>query len=169
MVAIEPLSPRLAAHFKTVRLSALQDAPAAFGSTYSKESQLSDEDWLRRVSIWNSARSVCYIAMDEGAACGIAAGKCDDNNPQQTWLMSMWVAPAHRRTRLGARLVHAVELWARNQGVIELRLMAVSTNSAAMNFYERCGFAKTGRTEPYPNDPALFEYEMAKSLVNLCG
>jgi GNAT superfamily N-acetyltransferase len=166
MISIEPLSAHLAAHFKTVRLTALKDAPTAFGSTYQKESQTPDQDWLKRASTWNSGRSVCYIAMDEDAACGIVAGKCDDNRAQQAWLMSMWVAPAYRRTGLGARLVNAVEQWARNQGVTELRLMAVSTNVGAMRFYERCGFAMTGRTEPYPNDPALFEYEMAKSLAD---
>jgi GNAT superfamily N-acetyltransferase len=166
MISIEPLTAHLAAHFKTVRLTALQDAPTAFGSTFAKESQLSNEDWLRRASTWNSGRSVCFIAMDEGAACGIVAGKCDDSRPRQAWLMSMWVASTHRRTGLGSRLVSAVELWARNQGITELRLMAVCTNSTAMRFYERCGFAKTGRTEPYPNDPALFEYEMARPLCD---
>ena len=31
----------------------------------------------------------------------------------------------------------------------------------AIHFYERLGFALTGRTEPYPNDPSLKELEMA--------
>jgi hypothetical protein len=47
-----------------------------------------------------------------------------------------------------------------------LLLMVTSKNSTAIRFYEQCGFAMTGNTGPYPNDPALFEYEMAKSLRN---
>jgi len=33
-----------------------------------------------------------------------------------------------------------------------------------MAFYERLGFIRTGRTEPYPNDPALIEYEMSRPV-----
>ncbi|MGC2163272.1 MAG: GNAT family N-acetyltransferase [Silvibacterium sp.] len=164
MIAIEPLSVRLLQHFKTVRLGALQDTPTAFSGTFLKESQLSDEDWLRRVSTWNGDRSVCYIAMDEDAPCGIIAGKFDEDDLQHAHVLSMWVAPAYRRTGLGARLVHAVQVWAQDLGADALCLMVTSRNSTAIRFYERCGFALTGKTGPYPNDPAIFEYEMAKSL-----
>ncbi len=73
MPTLEQLSLRFIKEFKTVRLRALQDTPSAFGSTYVKESQLSDEDWLQRVSTWNSNHAVCYIAMDKGEPCGIIA------------------------------------------------------------------------------------------------
>jgi len=43
-------------------------------------------------------------------------------------------------------------------------LSVVSTNEAAISFYLRLGFTMTGKTEPYPNDPALIEYEMALSI-----
>jgi hypothetical protein len=32
-------------------------------------------------------------------------------------------------------------------------------------FYQHLGFVRTGHTKPYPNDPALVEYEMARSLL----
>lgn len=166
MATIEPLSVRLLQHFKTVRLRALQDTPTAFSGTFLKESELSEEDWLRRVSIWNSDRSVCYIAMDEDAPCGIIAGKFDENDLQYAHVLSMWVAHTQRRTGLGTRLVHAVQAWAQDLGADALRLMVTSKNSTAIRFYEKCGFALTGKTGPYPNDPAIFEYEMVKSLRN---
>lgn len=153
-------------HLKTVRLSALKDSPTAFGSTFARESQFSDEDWARRVLFWNCRGAVCFIALDEDEPCGIIAGKLDDADSQKADVLSMWVAPAHRRTGLGARLVHEVRAWALDLGVRELRLMVTNINSAAISFYRRCGFAPTGNTEPYPNDPALFEYEMVKSLSN---
>jgi ribosomal protein S18 acetylase RimI-like enzyme len=43
-------------------------------------------------------------------------------------------------------------------------LTVTSNNGTAMRFYEGLGFARTGRTEPYPNDPALFEHEMERSI-----
>ena len=43
-------------------------------------------------------------------------------------------------------------------------LMVTSNNEAALRFYEQLGFNRTGRTEPYPNDPALIEYEMSRQI-----
>ena len=166
MITVEELSTRLVSHFKTVRLSALQDTPTAFTGTYSAESQLSGKDWLTRVSTWNSDRSVCYIAMDNGSPCGIIGGKCDEQDLQRAYVLSMWVAPTHRRTGLGSRLMNAVQSWAQNLGVQELYLLVTSINASAMRFYEKCGFALTGLAQPYANDPALLEFEMVKSLKN---
>jgi ribosomal protein S18 acetylase RimI-like enzyme len=164
MATVERLSSHLAMQLKQVRLTALKDAPSAFGSTYAREFQLSDEDWIRLASAWNSGRSAFYIAMDEGAPCGMIAGKCDENAPQCAWVLSMWVAPVHRRSSLGTRLVAEVQRWAQTLGISQLRLMVTSNNSSAQAFYERNGFVRTGLTQSYENDPALFEYEMSKSI-----
>ncbi len=57
-----------------------------------------------------------------------------------------------------------VVAWARMRGARTLQLMVTSVNKPAMRFYERLGFTRTGRTEPYPNDPAVIEYEMAQGI-----
>jgi ribosomal protein S18 acetylase RimI-like enzyme len=167
MPILEQLSSRLIQEFKTVRLRALRDSPSAFGSTYGKESQLSDEDWLKRATTWNSNGGVCYIGMDKSEPCGIIASFFDKADPQKAHVASMWVAPAYRRTGLGTTLMDAVERWARGHGAVELRLMVTSNNSVATAFYQRLGYIFTGNTEPYPNDPALVEYEMVKYLRTL--
>jgi ribosomal protein S18 acetylase RimI-like enzyme len=102
--------------------------------------------------------------MDKGTPCGIIAGVFDEVAPRRAHVMSMWVAPTHRRTGLGGKLMHAVQLWAQDLGSNELRLMVTSNNATAISFYQRCGFTFTGMTEEYPNDPSLLEYEMTKSL-----
>jgi ribosomal protein S18 acetylase RimI-like enzyme len=53
---------------------------------------------------------------------------------------------------------------ARRREARTLLLMVTSNNEPAMRFYEKLGFARTGRTEPYPNDPAVLEYEMARPI-----
>jgi ribosomal protein S18 acetylase RimI-like enzyme len=164
MVTIEQLSPHFAMHLKRVRLTALKDTPSAFSSTYARESQRSNEDWIKLASAWTSGQSVFYIAMDEAIPCGMIAGKFDEIAPRRAWVLSMWVAPAHRRSGLGARLMDEVERWAKGLAVRELYLHVTSNNSSAQNFYEKCGFTRTGITQPYQNDPALFEYEMAKAI-----
>ena len=37
-------------------------------------------------------------------------------------------------------------------------------DGSAMRFYEELGFARTGREEPYPNDPEMVEYEMTRAI-----
>lgn len=103
--------------------------------------------------------------MDGITPCGIISGYLDDHDPPRPNVASMWVAPVHRRIGLGSRLMkEVVQRWAQTLGAGQLRLMVTNDNAPAMCFYERCGFVLTGKIEPYPNNPALFEYEMVKSL-----
>jgi ribosomal protein S18 acetylase RimI-like enzyme len=165
MVTLHRITPPLVSSYKAIRLRALQDTPSAFGSTYARESQFSDTDWQQRASNLCTPRSIGYLAREQDVYCGIAVSFLNEHNPQHAELMSMWVAPERRRTNTGRLLVDAIESWARRSGAHTLQLMVVGKNLAAISFYERLGFTKTGRTEPYPNDPALIEYEMSKSLL----
>ena len=164
MIVLEPLSPRNAMVFKQVRLRALQEAPKAFGSTYARESQLSDQEWISRSVRWGSGRSAAFLAMENGTACGIAASLLDEKDATKAQLLSMWTAPERRNLGIGRLLVNEIMAWAGQRGVRTLRLMVVSNNQSAIVFYERLGFTRTGRTEPYPNDSVLLEYEMSRPL-----
>jgi len=77
----------------------------------------------------------------------------------------MWTAPTHRQRGVGQLLVDQILVWARARGVCSLQLMVTSNNEPAMRFYQRLGFTRTGRTEPYPNDPAVIEYEMSMPIL----
>jgi len=165
MVTLAAITLASVASYRDVRLRALLDAPLAFGSTYARESQFSDVDWARRAAQWNDGvRSAGFLAWDDEDPCGIAAGFLDEGDPAVAHLVSMWVAPTHRGRGVGRLLVTAVADWARSRDARTLRLMVTSCNDAALGFYERLGFARTGRVEPYPNDPALVEFEMARDL-----
>ena len=165
MIKLEQVDPTNVPVFKNIRLRALQDAPSAFSSTYVKESNLTDADWLQRSSQWNSGHSVAYLAMDGGNAVGIAAGVFAGNDPTSANLMSMWVAPSHRRLGIGRMLVEAVVAWARGHNMLHLVLMVTSNNLHATQFYQSLGFVLTGRSDTYRNDPTLREYEMRRSLT----
>ena len=102
--------------------------------------------------------------MDGDAGCGIAGALLDLEDATLAQLVSMWTAATHRRQGIGKLLVDAVVDWAASRKIKTLTLMVVSTNGPAIRFYEQLGFAKTGRTDPYPNDPALVEYEMSRTL-----
>jgi ribosomal protein S18 acetylase RimI-like enzyme len=165
MITIERVGAENALIFKATRLRALQDAPLAFGSTYAKESQSSDAEWIERATRWSDGeRSLVFLAMDGEEACGIAGAFFVAEDAKQAQLFSMWTAPTHRRHGIGQRLVEEVIGWARSRGAEVLRLNVTSINEGAISFYERMGFAMTGRKEPYTNDPALMEYKMSRPI-----
>lgn len=164
MIVLERIAARGPSVFKAVRLSALLDTPNAFGSTYARESQLTDADWVERARRWDGERAVMYLAMDGETPCGIAGAYLDQDDASRAHLISMWTAPTHRRLGVGGLLVDGIRKWASLQGGRALRLMVVSNNEAAIRFYKRLGFVLTGEAEPYPNDPALIEYEMTMPI-----
>jgi ribosomal protein S18 acetylase RimI-like enzyme len=163
-IILKPITASDVTSFKTTRLRALEDTPLAFGSTYAKESQLTDADWQQRVDQWNSDRAMAFLAWDGPDPCGIAAGFLDADDPHQAHLVSMWVAPTHRRRGVGQLLVNAVIDWASSVRSQALLLNVTSINSSAIHFYQQLGFTNTGRTEPYPNDASLVEYEMIRAV-----
>jgi len=164
MISLKRITPADVALFKTVRLRALQDTPSAFSSTYAEESRFADADWTSRIAEWSASASTTYIAVDTDAACGIAGGFLERGDQGRAHLVSMWVAPSHRRLGVGAKLVDAIIHWARDQNARTLALIVTSNNDLAINFYTRLGFTFTGRTSPYRNDPALTDLEMIRTI-----
>lgn len=162
MIAIEPITIQNAEAFKETRLRALQDTPSAFSSTYARESQFSDADWKARIERWNGEKGIGLLAMDGASACGIAGSLLDEKDESRAQLVSMWTTPTLRCRGVGRLLVEGVLSWASRRGVHVLTLMVTSNNNAAMSFYERLEFERTGKTSPYPNDSAVVEYEMSR-------
>lgn len=150
--------------YRETRLRALKDTPSAFGSTYAREFALTDDEWRQRTANLTSGRAIGFLAMDEDQPCGLVAALPSEEIPGCFTVVSMWVAPTHRRLGVGMLLVNGIREWASSRNAQELRLMVTSNNPSAMDFYLRLGFTPTGHTEPYPNDPALFEHEMLLRL-----
>ena len=165
MPVIVPIEKSLWLAYKETRLKALLDAPLAFGSTHAAEILLSDDDWLRRSASCDGIGRVAFLAIEESAPCGLIGSVIDEADPSKADVVSMWVAPSHRRSGLGSALLESVRNWALSRQAATLRLSVTSNNDAAIAFYERCGFRKTGRIEPYPNDPALMEFEMVRPTI----
>jgi ribosomal protein S18 acetylase RimI-like enzyme len=164
MITIEPITPQNALIFKAARLRALQDTPSAFGSTYARESQFTEAEWFARANKWNGESSILYLAMDAGEPVGIAGSHLDKDDPTRAHLISMETTRTHRNQGVGRMLVAQIIDWARLRNARTLQLTVVSSNEAAIAFYQRLGFTFTGRTEPYPNDPSLVEHEMSRPL-----
>lgn len=161
--------------YREVRLRALQDAPRAFGSTHAREISLTDEEWRARlIRFGDPSRGVGFLALDRASggesgeagrrACGLIGLIRETEAPQHGHIISMWVAPEARRHGVGARLVAAVETWARGHGVTEMALDVVDDNVGAIQLYRRSGFVETGESTPYAHDASARELRMVKLL-----
>lgn len=164
MIAIEQIAQGNVRSFKAVRLEALRESPLAFGSTYAREVAFTDAEWLARLERWNGEKGIGFLAMDGEVACGIAGALVEDGDGSRATLVSMWTAPTHRKSGVGKMLVSAVLEWAETRGVKTVELLVTGINHGAIRFYERLGFVKTGRTQVYPIDPTITEFEMARRV-----
>jgi GNAT superfamily N-acetyltransferase len=146
---------------RDVRLAALHEAPSAFGSTYAREAEFTEEQWRGRLS----SRAVTFIAFREEPVplepVGLAGVYEEDGDAD---LVSMWVRPTARGLGVGQALVEAAADWAKARDHDTLYLWVTETNAAARGLYERCGFAPTGERQPLPSDPSLPEIRMCRAL-----
>lgn len=164
MTLIKRISAEDALDFKRVRLSALEESPTSFSSTYAKEAAFPDDEWRKRSVRWSSDGSVGFLAYEGERACGMVFCFEGDEDRRRGIIVSMWTDPKFRRAGVGRELIEAVVQWASGRGLQELKLMVTSVNKGAIAFYERIGFRMTGVTGPYPNDSAITEYEMVLPL-----
>jgi ribosomal protein S18 acetylase RimI-like enzyme len=145
---------------RDVRLAALAEAPYAFGSTYAREADFTEERWRGRFS----ERSATFFAHEETADAapdGLVGVYVEDGAAE---LVSMWVRPSARGLGVGEALVEAVAAWAKAHDFRSLFLWVTESNANAVRLYERLGFAPTGERQPLPSDPALAEIRMSREL-----
>jgi len=145
---------------RAIRLRALRDAPLAFASTYEREIAFLPEQWKARIG--DSAQFLAGNA--DGEVIGTATGFTDPGEPGTVNLVAMFVVAEARRCGVGEQLVEAVVAQARADGASRVRLHVVETNDGAARLYARCGFVRTGVTEPLPHQPSLLEHEMVLAL-----
>ena len=165
MASVRRVEPGDAAQFKAVRLAALDDAPSAFGSTYAAEAAATDDAWADRALAGSSGSlRATFFAVEQGAIVGLAGGYRDDPSDTEVHLVSMWVAPAHRRDGVGRALVDEVMAWARATGAYTIALWVTRGNTAAEQLYHSMGFTPTGESQPLPSDPSRAEDRMVRPL-----
>jgi len=148
---------------RDIRLDALREAPAAFGSSYPREAVFTETDWRRRA---RGHGFFAYLPEFRPGPVGLV-GAVDEENlgaPGAAQLVSMWVRPRARGRRVGTALIAAVLSWARARDMARLNLWVTGSNRPARLLYERCGFTPTGERQPLPSDPAQTEIGMTLLL-----
>ena len=147
------------ATLRRLRLAAMLDAPAAFGSNHQRELARSDGDWAR----WIASSPTFFWEEPSGEAVGLVAAVPERDDARVVNLLSMWVAPQHRGVGAADALVSAVLAFAAARGAALVRLAVERENRRARRSYERNGFRVTGR-ESHGVRPGMVEVEMERVL-----
>jgi ribosomal protein S18 acetylase RimI-like enzyme len=147
--------------YRDARLAALLDTPAAFGSTYAAEAAFDDERWLDRVR--GPART--WLAVRGALPVGtVTTVRFDEQAPDETCLVGMWVAGHARGSGVGEVLIETALTEARGRGLRRVVLDVAEENLPARRLYERLGFRPTGRTGSLEHDRTVAEIELACDL-----
>lgn len=133
--------------WRSVRLTALTDAPGAFGSRLQEWQNAPEDRWRQRLSIPGSTNLLAYDT-DGSAPVGMATGTRDQHSDGRAELISMWVDPAVRGRGVATALITAIARWAASSGAATLTLSVMPDNVAARHTYERNGFT----VSPEPGD-----------------
>lgn len=140
--------------WRDMRLTALADAPRAFGSSLVKERAYTEDvwrDWL------DPARGLKVVA-DGGA--GVVGAWVPPDRQGAVELYSMWVSPLRRGEGVGDLLVKEVLTWVGEYDHPRVDLWVTEDNEVARRLYERHGFRLTDERQPHPNYPGTFERVM---------
>ncbi|HRB04824.1 MAG TPA: GNAT family N-acetyltransferase [Ilumatobacteraceae bacterium] len=165
MMSVRRIEPTDAAALRRVRLAALLDEPAAFGSTYELESVRTDEDWAQRAAAGSAgSQQVTFFGDIDGELVGLVGAYRDAPASGCVHLVSMWVAPSARRQGIGRHLIASVVTWAHGTNATDVSLWVTKGNAAAEDLYKAAGFAPTGEVQPLPSDPRRDEIEFALYL-----
>jgi ribosomal protein S18 acetylase RimI-like enzyme len=144
--------------WRALRLRALAEDPAAFGSTLAEWSGEGDTEvrWRRRLE----SVPLNLVAFVAGEAVGmVSATPLEDDLVE---LISMWVAPEARRTGVAKALIDETIGWARDEGASQVALDVRENNVSALALYRACGFVDVGES---PNlGPDTPERRMSRRL-----
>ncbi len=154
---VEPSTWRI---YRGVRLAMLLDTPRAFGSTFAREAAFTDEQWQSRMT-----QSTSWLAVrDELPLGAVTLYRFPEQPADEACLVAMWVAPHARGKGVADALVQALLDHAGRSRLRRVTLDVADDNAAAIGFYERMGFVRTGNTGSLPHDPDVTEFEMARWL-----
>lgn len=136
-----------AAALRALRLEALQRHPEAFGADYDQTAAQPESYWAERIAAGYADNNLrTFVAATERELVGmLTVGR--EQLPKMRHGATIWgvyVRAEWRGRGLGARLVTRAVEWARAEGAQVVKLAVVTTNTAAIRCYARCGFSVYG-------------------------
>jgi ribosomal protein S18 acetylase RimI-like enzyme len=126
--------------YTALRLRALCDHPAAFGSSYEEEAS---GDLARMIGDPPSATLGAFVGGEmAGTAAVVVSPRIKQRHKGQ--IVAVYLAPAFRRTGLARALMDALVMEARSQDLVVLTLSVTVGNETARRLYLSAGFTTYG-------------------------
>lgn len=112
-------------------------------------------------------QSMLVGEADDGAmvGCVLVADKGMRTGARVAYLGMLTVSPELQAGGLGRRLVAAAEDFARGFGADTMEMTVIRQRRELIQWYERRGYALTGREEPFPLDDPRFGLPKTRDLV----
>ncbi|MHB1906031.1 MAG: GNAT family N-acetyltransferase [Acidimicrobiales bacterium] len=145
--------------YRALRLEALADSPAAFGTTLAEARAYDPARWASL-----AASGATVLAWRAGRPVGMATGGLNDAHPGTRWLYGMYVTASERGRGVAEALVEAVLERTRALGDAALFLQVTGAMGRARAFYARLGFEPTGERRAMRRDPSLTLSTLARPL-----
>jgi len=143
-----------------IRLSALQDYPAAFLSSYERERGYGEQRW--REEFFRGTWNILLAGDEDVGLLGVTREQAMP--PQECYLEYLWVAKDFRRSGAASLLLRTVLNGLRDSGVRTVWLYILNGNQVAMNLYQKFGFQSTNEPQLLPDHPAGSEHRMKLRL-----
>jgi RimJ/RimL family protein N-acetyltransferase len=138
-----------AARLRALRLASLAADAVAFGSTYARDAARPAQWWQRwAAQSEDGSGQRTFVLVDEHDRwLGLALVRREQQQPGTAVVLAMWVAPGVRGRGGAYALCDACAIWAKAQGLHELRLEVVVENATARRAYQAAGFEVRGESE----------------------
>ena len=137
---IRQLTVNDAASFRELRLAGLQEAPEAFGSSYSAEKDHTVEDFA--ATITRNYLSGAFVVDQLIGVVGFYQSTGEKRSHRGN-IWGVYVDPTHRGAGVARALMENV--LAHAKGIVsQVHLSVVTDNEAALGLYKRLGFVSYG-------------------------
>lgn len=143
VVNFSTVLPAHAEQYNYLRLNALLNHPAAFGSSYDDEARRSIDDVRERLSHMQKPDNFVLGAFVQENLCGFVAMRRPSHQKLQhkAYLSGMYVVPEYQRHGIGQDLLREVIQRAKQIDELEVLLITVASgNEAAYKLYASLGF-----------------------------
>lgn len=155
VINIRGAIPDDAALLRELRLEALASYPEAFAADHNITAAESIKLWADHITDYaRDNKGIIYAAITENQMIGMIGLVCGHwpktRHSGEIW--GLYVKPAWRRYHVAEALVKECLDWARSQRLVIVKLSVITSNTAAISCYARCGF------KDYGIEPKLIYY-----------
>ncbi|RCW62134.1 GNAT family N-acetyltransferase [Saliterribacillus persicus] len=143
---IRQLNPTDAEEYLSIRLEALKDSPYAFASSYEEEKNQSAEKYKNRFD--SPVSSFTFGAFEDSQLVGVVTLVKQQlfKLRHRASIVAMYIKPEKRGNGIGKALVsNVIQKAQKLDGIEQIYLTVVTTNSPAKKLYSSCEFEIFGK------------------------